>query len=249
MARLIVFIFCFFFGLQVRAQQIIHIENKRMDSKEEGFSGTAEVSANFVQNINNIFQSVNASQLQLKRKSHSWLLLNGFNYTMLNGRNLVNDGFGHLRFNEKISDKYTFEAFVQGQYNEIIKIHSRFLAGTGVRIKILEKKKARLFFGSLYMREREQEMGDIVNNHHRLSNYVSVGIPFTEQLLLDFIGYYQPDIQRPSDFRFSAEAILDMRLNNKVSFRFAHSLFYDAKPPDGIRNTFYNFRNGFKFEF
>jgi hypothetical protein len=231
------------------SQQIIHIENKRMAAKEDGFSGNAEFSANFVQNVNNIFQSVNNSQLQYRKGDNSWLLLNGFNYTVLNGRKIVNDAFGHLRYNRKINELITAEAFIQGQYNEIIKIKSRYLAGTGLRFKVIEKEKIRMYFGSLYMREHEEEHTDIINNHHRISNYLSVGFPITEHITVDFISYYQPDVFNVSDYRLTGEAIIEMRLNKRVAFRFAHSLFYDSRPPVDIKNMFYNFRNGLKLEF
>jgi hypothetical protein len=233
----------------VVAQQVIHIENKRMCTKEDGFSGNAEVAANFIQNVNNIFQSTAISQMQYKKGSKSFLLLSGFNYTLFNKKKIVNDAFGHLRFNQKITEIITAEAFIQGQYNEIIKIESRYLAGAGFRFKLIEKEKVKLFVGSLYMRERETELTDRVNLHHRISNYASIGFPITEQITIDFISYYQPDIQNPADFRISGEAIMEMRLNKKLSFRFAHSLFRDSNPPEGIRKTFYNFRNGLKLDF
>jgi hypothetical protein len=220
-----------------------------MAAREDGFSGNAEFSANFVQNVNNMFQSVNNSQLQYRKGDNSWLLLNGFNYTLLNGNRIVNDAFGHLRYNRKITDVITAEAFVQGQYNEIIKIKSRYLAGTGLRFKIIEKDKIRLYFGSLYMHEKEEEHTDAINNHHRVSNYFSVGVPVTEHITVDFISYYQPDIFNMADYRLTGEAIIEMRLNKRVAFRFAHSLFYDTRPPEGIKNMFYNFRNGLKIEF
>ncbi|MDQ3193336.1 MAG: hypothetical protein M3Q58_17265 [Bacteroidota bacterium] len=67
----IYFLFVFLILLnccQAFAQQIIHIENKHLAHKENGFSGNAEFSANFVQNINNIFQSVNSFQVKYKKE-------------------------------------------------------------------------------------------------------------------------------------------------------------------------------------
>jgi hypothetical protein len=239
----------FLLPLSVFSQQVIHIENRRMCTKEDGFSGNMELSANFVQNINNIFQTTNLSQLQYKKGSKSFLLLSGFNYTLFNKKKIVNDAFGHLRFNQRLTDIITAEAFMQGQYNEIIKIRSRYLAGAGLRFRVIEKEKVKLFIGSLYMREREEEMTDRINLHHRISNYLSIGFPVTEQVSVDFISYYQPDVKDLNDFRLSGEAIVEMRLNKRISFRFAHSLFRDSNPPEGIRKTFYNFRNGLRLEF
>ncbi|MBA3899894.1 MAG: DUF481 domain-containing protein [Bacteroidetes bacterium] len=236
-------------SLPCLAQQVVHVENKRMSFKNQGFSGTFDMSANFVQNINDIFQTANGAQVQYIKNNTSLLSVSSLNLTVFNESKIVNDGFQHLRYNYKMNKTVTAEAFLQGQYNEVIKIRSRFLAGIGPRFTIISKDSLRLFIGSLYMYEMEEETTDLKNRHHRTSTYVSFGFPLAKAITVDFIGYFQPDMMNVSDFRASVEAIVELKISKRMGFRLAHGFFHDSKPPAGIRRNFYNFRNGLKYEF
>ncbi len=244
------FLFCFLsFSSTLFAQSIIHVENRRMAATDNGLSGTIELSANFIQNINDIFQTANAAQIQYVKDKWSFLSLSMYNLTVFNRSNIVNEGFTHLRAVRTLNKKLALEGFVQGQFNEIIKIKYRHLVGTGLRIKLFDRDSLRFFSGSIVMGENEMEATGILNNHLRLSQYFSVAFPIKQLINIDLIAYFQPDLLHLNDFRTSAEAIVDFKLTRKLQFRLVHSLFYDSKPPETIRNTFYNFRNGLIYRF
>ncbi len=244
------FLFCFLsFSSTLFAQSIIHVENRRMAATDNGLSGTIELSANFIQNINDIFQTANAAQIQYVKDKWSFLSLSMYNLTVFNRSNIVNEGFTHLRAVKTLNKKLALEGFVQGQFNEIIKIKYRHLVGTGLRIKLFDRDSLRFFSGSIVMGENEMEATGILNNHLRLSQYFSVAFPIKQLINIDLIAYFQPDLLHLNDFRTSAEAIVDFKLTRKLQFRLVHSLFYDSKPPETIRNTFYNFRNGLIYRF
>lgn len=231
------------------AQTIVHIENKRFIESKEGYSGRVELSANFVQNVNDIFQSVNNFQSNYYKNKNNFLVSSNFNLTIFNKARVVNEGFVHLRYGRKVNKLITMETFTQAQYNEIIKIQSRYLVGLGPRFTVVNKDSVRLFLGALLMPELETETTGNVNRHLRVSHYASFGFPLADRITVDFIGYFQPDIFDVKDFRLSGQAIVEMKLTKKISFLFAHSLFHDTRPPEGIRNLFYNFRNGITYEF
>lgn len=239
----------YLFPLSLWSQSIIHIENRRLAAVDTGFTGTAEMSANFIQNINDIFQTVNAAQIQYSSNPVSLISLSTYNLTVFNGNNIVNEGFQHFRFQYKHRTRLFFEAFSQYQFNEIIKINSRYLNGLGMRYKAINRDSVKFFSGTVLMREIENETTGIQNKHWRLSQYLSFGFPITPQIFVDIISYYQPDIVNFKDFRSSTEAIFDLRISRRLSLRLVHSLFYDTKPPEGIRTMFYNFRNGFSYRF
>jgi hypothetical protein len=231
------------------AQTIVHIENKRFVETKEGFSGKLELSANFVQNVNDIFQSVNNFQSNYYKNKNNFLVSSNFNLTIFNKARVVNEGFVHFRYGRKINKLITIETFAQAQYNEIIKIQSRYLTGLGPRFAVIKNDSVRLFLGALLMPELETETTGIVNRHLRVSHYISFGFPIADRITFDLIGYFQPDLFNVNDFRISGQAIMEMKLTKKISFLFAHSLFHDTRPPEGIRILFYNFRNGLTYEF
>ena len=236
-------------SVSLHAQQIVHIENLRLGAASDTLSGSIDLNANFTQNINDIFNFNTTNNLQFVRGKNSLLLINNINLTVFNGNNIVNDGYSHLRYKRKLNDKLTWESFAQAQYNTIIKVGFRSLTGTGLRWNIYEKDSLRLYFGSLAMTEYEEETTGIINRALRLSNYLSIGTPLGKNMFLDVITYFQPDVFYIKDFRTSTEASLIIKISEKLSFKGSQSLFYDARPPEGIRNWFYIFRNGLMFEF
>jgi hypothetical protein len=233
------------------AQQIIHIENRRLAAIDSGLTGNVSAQINFIQNQNNIFQSNNYFQLQYATGKHSILSLSNQNLNIVNKNKLVNDGFQHFRYNYKLSTPVTLEAFVQLQYNTIISIDFRSLFGVGPRFNLIQNDtvNSRLFIGTQYMYEYEEESTGKINRDHRISSYVSYGMPFKEIFLIDVIAYFQPAMNKYRDVRTSVEAVFEITITKSLRFRLRQSIMYDSKPPEGIRNVFYNFGNGLVYNF
>jgi hypothetical protein len=82
----------------VSAQHIIHIDSRKLEARDIGWSGIAEIQANFVQNDNDIFQSYNNLQIAYRTERTTWLSLSHLNFTLLNGNSLIGDMYQHFRF-------------------------------------------------------------------------------------------------------------------------------------------------------
>lgn len=233
------------------SQQIIHIENRRLAAIDSGLTGNVAAQINFIQNTNKIFQSNNYFQLQYATGKHSILSLSNQNVNIVNRDKVVNDGFQHFRYNYKFSDPVTLEAFVQFQYNTIVAIDFRSLFGVGPRFNIIQNDSTntRLFVGTQYMYEYEEESTGRINRDHRISSYVSYGKPINDIFLFDAIAYFQPALNRFKDIRLSIEAFLEINITKSLRFRLRQSIHFDSAPPEGVRNTFYNFGNGLVYNF
>lgn len=232
-------------------QQVIHIENKRLAAEQKGFSGSASLQLNFIQNINNILQTTNLLNLQHVWERHSVLSVTNYSLTVFNENRVVNEGYQHFRYNYRTNDLITMEAFTQVQFNEVLKMRFRWLTGGGPRISILESDsvRTRLFAGTLIMAEYEEETTGVVNRAMRLSQYISVGFPFAKIFTVDAIAYYQPDLSLWQDFRTSIEARLEVRITAKLTLELRQNVVYDSHPPEGIRHVFYNLSNGVRYRF
>lgn len=235
----------------VYPQQVIHIENRRMADPEKGFSGDVSFQANLVQNFNNTFQTNNLVQLHYASEKHRILSISALNLTIFNEERIRNDGYQHLRYNFILNDRWSPEAFAQYQYNEWLKIGFRSLHGAGVRMALLnnDSTKTKWFTGLSYMYEYEEETTDKIVRAHRANVYMSVGFPIGKILYFDAIGYFQPNVEYISDFRTSLEMTIDVSITERLSLLLIHNIVYDGAPPEGLRNTFYNLRNGLRFEF
>ncbi|MEX0813396.1 MAG: DUF481 domain-containing protein [Chitinophagales bacterium] len=248
---ILLLIFVGLIPIKSNAQQIVHVENKRLKADESGWSGDVSIQVNFIQNINDIFQTANNASFQYTFEKNTLLSLSNYNLTIFNQSKVVNEGFQHFRYNRTVTDVFSWEAFGQAQFNEIIKIQFRSLLGTGPRIRIFENdsSKTRMYFGPLYMYEYEEETTGIINRVHRMSAYVSLGIPIHKRFFIDMIAYYQPNIVDWKNYRSSIQASLEISIIKKLILEIRLGLLYNSRPPEEIRNTFYNFSNGLKFRF
>jgi hypothetical protein len=90
--------------------------------------------------------------LQYQKDRSRFLLLNDINFVKAGPTNFVNAGFQHFRYNYKVKNRLTWEAFIQSQYNPILRLDLRLLAGTGPRLKIVKNKNhTTLFCYALYV--------------------------------------------------------------------------------------------------
>ncbi len=234
----------------VYSQQIVHIESRRGTAIEDGFSGTVDLQANYIQNKNNIFQTFNSLHTRYKKGDHTYLFLASYNFGIVSRSRIINDSYQHIRYTRSLHRLFAFETFLQSQHNEGIQLQWRGLAGAGPRFTLMQSDQGRLFLGTLYMYEYEEERGSgIIYREHRLSSYLSFGMPFSEIVSFDVIMYYQPDIRRFSNYKFSSQATLEVRLSERFALIKAFSMTHNTRPPEGIQRTNLNVRNGVRFTF
>lgn len=251
MKQFITYLIIFFLCTNLFAQQIVHIENRRLAADKQGWSGDIDINISFIQNQNDIFIMNNDLNFQYAANKHSIISMTENNFQQVNKKGIINDGFQHLRYNYKFSENITYEAFQQFQYNNVLKMKFRSLTGTGPRFSVInnDSLKTRLFIGMLYMYEYEEETTGKINRAHRNSNYISFGFHIGRNITIDMISYFQPDIFNFSDYRFSAQGVLEFKLSEKFSYNLSINYLHDEVPPEGIRKTYYNFKNGLEFNF
>lgn len=231
--------------------QVINIEDKRIKTDTVGWSGSGELS--FYANKNNdmLISLQTDLHLQYKSKKSLLLLLTDIATVQVNdNKSFVNSGFQHVRYNYKIRDRFVWEGFVQGQYNEPLAIDYRLLAGTGPRFKVYGTDTFRLYVASLYMYEIESNPGELdLQNNHRLSSYISFTVSPTDKFSLVSTTYYQPRIDDFTDRRISTTLDLKSYITDNLYMKINYNMLDDSAPAEGIVNTIYEFTAGIGLEF
>lgn len=231
--------------------QVINIEDKRIKTDTIGWAGSAEAAV-YLNKNNDFVLSFNTDiHIQYKNKKSLFLLLTDIASVQVNEtQSFVNSGFQHFRYNYKITDRFVWEAFVQGQYNEPLAIDYRILVGTGPRYKIIGADKFRLYAAALYMNENEQNTGvDMVQNNHRLSSYVSFTLSPNDKFSVVSTTYFQPLFNDFSDQRISTSFDLKSYLTKKLYLDLNYNFLDDSKPAEGVVNTIYEMTAGIGLEF
>lgn len=232
--------------------QVVDIESQRFTKEGKGFFGSVRLDGNYTQNTQQIWQVSNNTKLLYQWKRHRILVFSDFGLVQSANNDLINRGFGHLRYNFHLtkSKAITMETFQQVQYNRVQKIDVRALSGSGFRFRIFQKDSIELFTGAAAMYEYEEvQEQPIPNRDLRLSSYVSLDYQISKSLSWNNIVYFQPLATNWSDFRLTNQSTFKVALNEYLTLNLLFSLLEDTNPPVGIPSTIISIQNGLAFTF
>lgn len=244
--RILISIILVFCGV-VQAQ-VTNIEAQRVKTDSAGWYGEVNTGFKFVKEVENVFTSNSDARIQYKTKKDLYLLLGEYNWSGASSKTNTNNAYLHLRYNRKLKPSWLrWEIFSQYQFNKITRINLRILNGTGPRFKLLDKEKASLYVGVLYMFEFTKELNQenkVLNlKEHRNSSYLSFSIFPNNTLSLLSTSYYQPRLDKWKDYRISNISELRVKIAKKIYLGLAYKLNFDTYPSEGISRITHSFEN------
>jgi len=248
MCRFLIFI-CFFLLIASVSSQVINIESKRFLNDTNGLVGNVGANFSINQNKNQVISSGVNMHLQYQFNKHRILAISDLMFIKAGNKDFVNAGYQHLRYNYKIINRVTWETFTQAQYNKVLLLDRRYLAGTGPRLKVLKKKQARIYTACLYILEYQSQNNDSISGYNnRLSSYVTLSFTVGK---MEFASttFYQPNLAGFDDFRIANDSNLELNINNHLNFRVGFNLLYDTRQPIGIPELTYILKNGLSYRF
>ena len=248
------------FVLTVSAQAQVNIETlRRLDSKPGWYNDIA---------LSLTYQSGNTDLLRFRSslRSDYWFdKYHAFGIATLQqgeqgGKLYTDKGFIHLRGACSITEHLGIEIFLQKQFNESILLRDRNLAGGGVRISALKQRAItkngsglNLYLGIGGMWENEtindKGHGEVETNIIRSTNYISAAWRIDKRFTVVLTGYYQPYLQRFSDFRVLSESRLEFRATERVSSNTRLNIRYDNEPPTNVEAHDLEIVNGLSYKF
>ncbi|MCA0429604.1 MAG: DUF481 domain-containing protein [Bacteroidetes bacterium] len=229
--------------------QVVNIEGKRFLKDTNGFVGRADFNFNINQNVQQVLILGLNVHAQYVHNRNRILAISDLSFFKAGKQDFVNSGFQHLRYNYKIANRLTMEAFVQAQYNLALQLNQRNLAGAGPRIKIWKKPKFKMYAACLYMYEFQVQNNDSIREfNNRISAYASFNIDFKK---LDFVSttYFQPNLADFNDYRIASDNVLEIIITNRFNFKTGINLLFDTQQPLRVPNLTYIYRNGLSFKF
>lgn len=231
--------------------QIVNIEDRRnaiLDTA--GWSGLLDIRFNLIENGATIISTRSTARIDFLKDRHHFFSISQYNFGKVEDEAFVEDGFQHFRYNYHWKPKLTWEVFTQLQYNEKINLRLRWLLGTGPRFTILNNEKNKIFLGTLYLYEYNEEFFEneqrIFSREHRLSAYFSFVLQPNTFLTFSGTTYFQPSID---NFRIASQHSLNFKIFKNLSFSSGVGLSYDSSPPGEVVNLIYQFTNGIRWTF
>jgi hypothetical protein len=243
--------YCMVCVLIINAEaQVVNIENRRMDDKRQGWTGQGEFSYAYVQNQNTISNLNARTNFMYTQLRHKVMLINDFSFIQSSETDFENRGYQHVRYNYQKTDKLTYEAYTQVQFNQQMRLYPRYIVGAGPRYKIHAEDSIKVFVGgSLFFEHEQLRNPSETNTNERLNFYLALNFFKIPGVTVDFLAMYQPRVIYPSDRRIQTELRLDFPISKILQFRLSASVFNDSRPPAGVPATFTQVRNGILFTF
>ncbi len=231
--------------------QILNAESLRKVTDTSGFSGALSASFALKRNTNDFLTLGSDIHLQYKMKDHLILFKNDVAFQKIEDQNFDNSLITHLRYNYRFHDRIAWEIFIQGQYNKINLIDFRGLAGTGPRFKLTTWENYKFYLGTLVMYEHEKLTDGITptQKNFRGSTYLSFSIYHSESLTVISTTYFQPRIDKFSDYRITTDSSLLVNIFKNFALKTTYRFTYDAFPAIGIPNSQYDFTTGITYSF
>ena len=231
--------------------QIVNIEDRRGTfSDTTGWYENLNIGIGLVKNKQSIVSLNGAFQIEVLNKKRIFLSISRFAFVKAGGENFVNQGFQHLRFNRLVSKHIDFETFGQVQYNTLVYINLRALAGGGLKFRLLNRPKQKLNIGVAVMYEYDEEgENNTPRNDIRVSNYLSLAIRLVDNARFSCTAYFQPLYNKLEDYRLSVDSMLRFKFFSSVDFITSFDLNYDPRVPDNFPTTIYSLSNGISYSF
>jgi len=232
--------------------QVVNIEKKRISVDSTGWFGSVNMSFAGSKTTKSIVSFAAGGDLEYKSKSNKdlWLFITDFSLISGDNEKFSNTGFGHIRYNRKLSDAIRLEGFTQVQYNGLTKIDTRAIFGTGLRFKLTPYEQAKFYFGVAYMYEYEKLLDPVIyHRDHRISSYFTFTLLPEESVSFTSTTYMQPLITDFADYRLTNETNLTLGITKKLSLSVTFKYNYDAAPPEGVPSSTYYFINGLELSF
>lgn len=254
--QILIFTLLFLFSQHKSIAQLVNVESQRIQSDSIRSAGNANLNFSYQENNNKpLIQFRTSIVYQRKTKSLKdiFLVLGSYNYSKTRDQKLSNAAFGHIRYNRTLYPLLKYELYTQIQFNQLLNLRSRYIAGTGLRFKFTNKSLFKSYLGvaAFYEYEESIELDTrVFRNDFRMSNYLVLSLRLPKDKgELTSTTYYQPLFDRFDDFRISNQTTLVLNFSKKLAFTTSFSYFFDTFPPNGIAQETISIENGLRLTF
>jgi len=221
--------------------QLVNIESQRMQVDSIRFVLKSDLLFDYSNNNGDFlsqFTSNISTQLKSKDLKRIYMFIGSYNTERSKDQDFQNSYFLHLRLNQKITNVFRFETFVQDQYNALLSINKRKLIGAGLRFKFISTTNVKAYFGNAYMYEHEKiDDSETEYYNNRNSSYVSFTINFPKSKVnLTETFYFQPKYNDLGNHRIFQQLQAQFPINKFLSFTTQFTYFYYSLVPESTRD-------------
>ncbi len=231
---------------------IVNIETMRA-KLTPGFGGEAEFSASYSSGNTEALDVGYGLGFRFSAPHQAFFFLTRGQLREQADSRYAQKAFAHARYHWRPEGRLSLESFVQLQYDEALRLSSRFLVGAGLRLSAAKSERNTVFLGLALMYEREefQEAGGIQppsDEVARFSSYLSFNLN-SARLTFSSITYFQPRPDRLEDVRALNQSSATAPLTENLALTVNFNLGFDGDPPPGVEELDTRTNLGLKYTF
>lgn len=259
-----IFYLLFTFPLSLHSQ-ILNIDREgRDDSTFKSWMINGSFSLSSDKQKNNVLDvSTNIELNKNLRNNYSFIGIVRNDAVYYGKSSIQNEGQMQLRFRDLDKRKYSYEGYLQYQWNGAWGMEYRYVVGSNFRMKFFEEKKSDLYIGLGVFREWERwnwtgvnkvtipDNPPLVNvDIYRLNTYSKYSIKLTDQVDISAISYIQlPLNQRFLYPRWYFESNLYFQATKHLNFIIHWDHIFDSNRYVPIDKFYYTFSTGIQLSF
>ena len=237
------------------AAAVVNIENMNAQPTRIGWSGLAEAS------VEARYGNSEREALKLAGRT-DWFsgedtafLVSAYEYGQSAGVKDADSFFLHGRFIDAQTRVMSYEAFVQHEQNDFLRLKRRDLIGAGIRF-VRDDNIARMqntFAVGIYHSDELIEEIEPEGEQSETAIYGNLYWVFkwqiNENTNLANTVYYQPAIKGDNDVRLMNLFALQVRIDGRLYLKTSVEVHHDSEPPSGIEKTDTRLLSGISYEF
>lgn len=238
------------------AYSIVSMESLHLGEPKEGFNGELELSFSGASGNTDKTDIAASMRLEWNRDAHQNFLVGHYAYGEALDTTNTDRSFLHLRHITQQTPMLAWEAFAQGENNELNRLQFRGLLGGGARLKLLDQSDTRVAFlglGAMAVRETYTTTAGTTEketdrqwrgNLYLVAKYrIGPGVRLVNSL------YYQPSLGDIRDYRLLDIFALHVDLTDALAIRLNVDIVHDSEPPASVRETDVIYRTGLSWSF
>ena len=244
------------FCLPPPAHAIVSIGQAMIGPVKDGLHTNLELASNGVSGTTTSNNTLGGLFSEWKHGKYTDFLLLQYAYGQSNGQINNNRAFAHIRHREQLSDRWGIEGFAQVMRDPVTRMVARNLLGGGVRWKLLEqtdKAAAYLGFGAFYEHEQLSPKAGTTDQLDtrtwRNNTYLVLKRQLNEHLSVYSVTYYQPALNDMANYRVLENAAGSVKLYKNLNLKLSASVYYDSRPPQGVKRTYVLYSTGITVDF
>ncbi len=245
------------FGITCSGAAQVNTEKFRKYSTKKGFLFNTTFRFGYSAGNSDYISFDGTARLDYNGKVNNAFVVANYDYKESSSEKIVNKGFVHLRGIHPFNDILSGEGFLQQEFDEFILLKDRKLAGTGVRIKIMDFNskadtlsglRSHLGLGLMYEHEIYGLPDDeeIKKETFRMTSYLTIDWKLTQRISFWAIGYYQPNVSQIQDFRGILDTGIEIWMIGKLYFSIDFSYRYNNEPVGDVKKYDLLFKNGLR---